>query len=214
MEISEKAKNILEWIICILVAFVLALLIKHFLFTPTIVQQISMDPTLEHNDRLILNRLAITTNEEMRRGEIITFEAPTKKSFSPEEIDKNHQVAVYDRKINTLFSKFIYYVLEISKESYIKRIIGLPGDYVYISEDGNVYINDEKLDESYLTEGLRTERTGQFYDLVVPEGYLFVMGDNRNHSDDSRRFGCIPIEKVEGKVMCRFWPLNKLGTVK
>jgi len=214
MEINEKLKNNIEWIVCILIAFILALLIKHFLFTLTVVQQFSMYPTLKHNDRLLLNRWAITVDEEMERGEIITFEAPSKKSLSVEEYDSSHPVAIYDKNINTIFSKFLYYVLEVSKESYIKRIIALPGEHIVITEEGEVYVNDNKLEENYLQEGVKTERTGQFYDLTVPEGYIFVMGDNRNYSDDSRRFGCIPIDKVEGKAVCRFWPLNSIGTVK
>lgn len=214
MVISEKMKNIIEWIICILLAFVLALVIKHFLFTPTVVQQVSMNPTLKHNDRLLLNRWDITINKEMKRGEIITFEAPSKKNITLEEIDLNNPVAIYNNNVHGAFSSFLYYVLEISKESYIKRIIGLPGEHIFISQDGDVYVNDHKLEEEYLPEGLQTERTGEFYDFIVPENYLFVMGDNRAHSDDSRRFGCIPINKVEGKVMCRFWPLNSIGSVE
>lgn len=214
IEINERTKDIIEWIVCILVAFTLALIIKHLLFTPTVVKQISMDPTLKNNDRLLLNRLAIVMKDEMKRGEIITFEAPSKKIYDITEVDIENPVAVYDRNINGIFSKFLYYILEATKESYIKRIIALPGERITITEDGEVFINGEKLEEDYLVEGLKTERTGYFYDLTVPEGYIFVMGDNRNHSDDSRRFGCIPIEKVEGKVICRFWPLNKMGKVE
>ena len=55
---------------------------------------------------------------------------------------------------------------------------------------------------------------GEFYDLVVPEGTVFVMGDNRSGSSDSRIFGCIPYERIEGKVVLRFWPLNKMKTIK
>lgn len=214
MNLSEKTKDRLEWVICILVAFVLALLIKHFLITPTVVKQISMSPTLENNDRLLLNRLSITTHAEIERGEIITFEAPSRKYYTAETANMENPIAVYDRKIDGLFSKFLYYVMEISKESYIKRVIALPGEHITITEEGEVYINNEKLEEDYLQEGLKTRRTGYFYDLIVPEGCLFVMGDNRNHSDDSRIFGCVPIDKVEGKVLCRFWPINKIGGVE
>ena len=103
-------------------------------------------------------------------------------------------------------------MLELTKESYIKRVIGLPGEYVYIDENGNVYIDGNLLDESYLPNGVKT-KTGTFNELVVPDGYLFVMGDNREYSMDSRAFGCIPIEKVEGRVLCRIWPFSKFGMV-
>lgn len=114
-----------------------------------------------------------------------------------------------------IFSKFAYYVLEWGKTSYIKRVIGLPGEHVQIM-DGKVYINGEELDESaYLNSNVKTEAYGgMFTDIVVPEGYVFAMGDNRSVSADCRRFGCIPLEKIEGKVTIRFWPLNKFGTIK
>lgn len=214
MIISEKVKDIIEWIVCILIAFVLALLIKHYFITPTIVQQVSMYPTLEHNDRLLLNRWVVTSHGELRKGDIVTFEAPSKKFFDSTEVNIENPVAVYDKKIDSAFSKFLYYILEVSKESYIKRVIGVAGDHVYIDEDGNVYVNEEKQYENYIRNGCTTQRTGYFYDLVVPEGYVFVMGDNRDHSDDSRRFGCIPLDKIEGRVICRFWPLTSIGGVK
>lgn len=212
--ITDRMKDILEWSICILIAIILAIIIKYFLVTPTIVQLISMDPTLKNNDRLLLNRWAITTNEEIKRGDIITFEAPTKKMYVKEEVDLENPVAIYNKEINGILKKFSYYVLEKNKVSYIKRAIALPGEHITITENGDVYINNEKLQENYLREGLKTERTGYFYDLTVPEGYVFAMGDNRDHSDDSRVFGCIPIEKIEGKAFFRFWPLDSIGQVK
>ncbi len=215
MRINDKLKNILEWIECIIIAVVLALLIKYFVGTPTIVQQESMYPTLYPNDRLILNRLTRTFNETPERGDIITFEAPSVTYISEENADLDNPVAIYSKEPTNLFSKFTYYVLEWGKTSYIKRVIGLPGDHVQI-ENGKVYINGEELDESaYLQDGVVTDSYGgAFTDIVVPEGYVFAMGDNRTKSSDCRRFGCIPIEKIEGKVLMRFWPLNRFGTIK
>ena len=70
------------------------------------------------------------------------------------------------------------------------------------------------LKEDYLTEGVITEADeGQFIDLIVPEGTVFAMGDNRSHSADSRRFGCIPYSKIEGTVVFRFWPFKSFGKV-
>ena len=90
----------------------------------------------------------------------------------------------------------------------------MPGEHVKI-ENGKVYINGELLDEPYLADGVKTEATqGEvFLDIVVPEGTLFLMGDNRPQSTDSRSFGCVPIEKIESRVLIRFWPLNLFGTV-
>ena len=211
---KDKVKDILEWIYCIIIAVVLALLVRYFIGTPTIVKQPSMYPTLKQDQRLILNRWYRTVKATPQRGEIITFEAPSKSFMSQDEADLDNPVAVYENEPTGIFSKFKYYVLEIGKTSYIKRIIGLPGEKVKI-ENGKVYINGEELEEPYLQEGVETESTGGvFTEITVPEGYVFAMGDNRSKSSDCRRFGCIPIEKIESKVLIRFWPLNQFGKVE
>lgn len=214
-EKKAKIKDIIEWIYCIIIAVVLALLVKYFLGTPTIVKQTSMVPTFQPNDRLILNRLYRTLKTTPQRGDIITFEAPTIANSTGEKVDLENPVAKYTNKTNGLISKFFYNVVEITKKSYIKRVIGLPGDHVEI-KDGSVYINGEKLEEDYLSSDVKTESVngGQYLDIIVPEKTVFVMGDNRPDSIDSRKFGCIPYEKIEGKIVLRFWPLNKFETVK
>lgn len=210
---KEKIKEIIEWILCIIVAIVLALLVRTFLGTPTVVQQPSMYPTLIEGERLILNRLAAKTGAELKRGDIITFESPTTNLVSAADADLTNPVARYDYKPDGLIANFKYYILEIDKISYIKRVIATAGEHVKIA-DGKVYINDEELQEDYLQPGVTTNSLqGQFTDLIVPEGYVFVMGDNREHSTDSRRFGCIPLEKVESKVLIRFWPFDRFGSI-
>ena len=211
---NPKIKEILEWVYCIVIAVILALLFRYFIGTPTIVKQVSMYPTLVQDQRLWLNRWGRTTKTMPERGDIITFEAPSKKMYTQSEIDENNPVAKYENEPTNIFSKFVYYVLEIGKESYIKRVIALPGEHVQI-KDGKVYINDEELDEQYLQDGIITDVTGAgFDDFVVPENCVFAMGDNRNHSTDCRAFGCIPLEKIESKVAIRIWPLNAWGKVE
>ena len=217
MVINDKVKDILEWILCIVVAFVLALLIKYYIGTPTIVKQVSMVPTLQENQRLILNRWVRTTKQMPERGDIITFEAPSyvRENVEKEDIDFTYPVAKYENEPTSWWGKFTYYVLELGKESYIKRVIGLPGEHVEI-KNGKVYINGEELQEDYLPEGTVTEAVEEndyYLDVVVPEGCVFAMGDNRSHSTDCRKFGCIPLEKIESKVWIRFWPLNLWGEV-
>lgn len=214
MKLNDKTKDILEWVVCILIAFVLALLIRYFIGTPTIVAQPSMMPTLEPGQRLILNRWVRTTSQMPERGDIITFEAPSDDSYIlPSEFDENDVIAKYSDEPTGIFNKFLYYVLEVGKDSYIKRVIGLPGDHIQI-QDGKVYINGEEYDEPYLDDSVVTTSTNMAYvDLVVPEDCVFVMGDNREHSTDSRAFGCIPLEKIEGKVWIRFWPFSSFGYV-
>lgn len=210
MKINPMIKEILEWIYCIIIAVALALLVRYYIGTPTIVQQHSMYPTLKPNERLILNRWARTTGATYERGDIITFEAPSERITETANLE--NPVAKYENEPQGFLEKFSYYVLEISKESYIKRVIGLPGEHVKI-ENNKVYINGEELDEPYLSEDVITTKSGVYYDLVVPEGTVFAMGDNRTQSTDCRSFGCIPIEKIESKVWIRFWPLNLFGEV-
>ena len=214
IQMSEKIKDILDWIYCIVIAIVLALLFRYFIGTPTIVQQVSMKPTLIQDQRLWLNRWGRTIGKMPERGDIITFEAPSKKSYTASEIDQSNPVAKYENGPTILWGKFTYYVLEIKKDSYIKRVIGLPGEHVQI-KDGKVYINGEELQEDYLQSGIVTDVLGVgFDDFVVPENCVFAMGDNRSHSTDCRSFGCIPLKKIESKVWIRIWPLNLFGKVK
>ena len=213
-EQKEKLKDIFEWIYCIIIAIALALIVRYYVGTPTIVNQTSMYPTFNNNDRLILNRLYRTFKETPQRGDIVTFESPSVNYLNGELADLENPVAIYGNEPSGIISKFIYNVLEFGKISYIKRVIALPGEHVQI-KDGKVYINGEELEEEYLADDVITEpEEGQFIDIVVPEGTVFVMGDNRGHSADSRRFGCIPYEKIEGKVVLRFWPLNAFGKVQ
>ena len=213
MNSKNILKEIWEWIYCIAIAIVVALLVKYFLFTPTVVQMDSMYPTLKQGDRLILNRTVATFKGKLKRGDIITFEAPLKERYLAGEVDLKNPIAKYDNSKKSLWKKFTYNVLEIGKRNYIKRVIGLPGEHVQIS-DGKVYIDGNLLNESYLDESVTTEAPGGFYDIIVPQNSLFVMGDHRSVSLDSRSFGCVPYDKIESRVSLRFWPLNKFGNVK
>ena len=218
LKISPKVKEALEWVYCIVIAVILALIFRYFIGTPTIVKQVSMYPTLVENQRLWLNRWGRTTKTLPKRGDIITFEAPSKKQYRADEIDEANPIAKYENEPTNIFSKFSYYVLEIGKESYIKRVIALPGEHVEIKE-GKVFINGEELQEDYLQDGIvtdvsNTELYTGFDDFVVPDNCVFAMGDNRTHSTDCRAFGCIPLEKIESKVALRIWPLNQWGKVE
>ena len=192
---NSTVKEVLEWVYCIIIALVLAMLFRYFIGTPTIVKMESMKPTLEQDQRLWLNRWGRTTKTLPERGQIITFEEPAKLEYTESEIDESNPVAKYEKR--TGWDWFVRNFLEIGKRSYIKRVIALPGEHVQI-KDGKVYINDKELDEPYLQDGIVTDVIGPgFDDFVVPENCVFAMGDNRNHSTDCRAFGCIPLEKIE-----------------
>ena len=199
---KSTLREIIEWLVCIIVAVALALVVRYYIGTPTIVQQRSMFPTLKENERLWLNRWGRTTKELPKKGDIITFEAPSVTKVAKEDIDLNNPVAIYNNEPQTLLGKFSYYVLESGKKSYIKRVIAVPGDYVEI-KNGGVYINGEKLQENYLQPGVVTDMVqgnsdeSYFNNFTVPDNCVFAMGDNRPGSTDCRSFGCIPLEKIE-----------------
>ena len=210
-------RETIEWLICIIVAVVLALVVRYYIGTPTIVQQTSMDPTLKENDRLWLNRWGRTIKQLPKRGEIITFEAPSVTRI--QNIDYDNPVAIYTYEPQGVLEKFSYYVLETDKRSYIKRVIGLPGEYIEI-KNGSVYIDGKRLQEDYLPQGLVTDivqggpNDEFFTNFTVPENHVFALGDNRPGSTDCRSFGCVPLEKIEGTVLFRFWPFEKFGGVE
>lgn len=95
-----------------------------------------------------------------------------------------------------------------ASQAFIKRVVGLPGQQVKVSQ-GKVYVNGEALAERYILEAPQYEMPL----VTVPAGQLFVMGDNRNDSNDSHVWGFLPIENVIGRAALRFWPLEKAGVV-
>lgn len=183
----------------IIIAFVLALLIKTFLVQAFFIPSISMDPTLEVGDRVLVNKVVYRLHPP-RRGDVIVFENPN----PIEEPGRNP------------FSAFYHWVIEglglsaPPDRDFIKRVIGLPGETVEI-RDGVVYIDGRALAEPYLPA--RSDMR-DFPPTRVPEGTLFVMGDNRLNSNDSRfSLGPVPIDRVVGKAFLIIWPPSRVGGV-
>ena len=204
--VKNKVLNeVVEWIICFVIAYVIYIGINFFFGTIAGIRQTSMYPTAKDGERVIVGR-RVLYNKDINRGDIVTLAAPD------EEVKKDDSIyAPYLER--TGFDWFVYDILEIGKKSYVKRVIAVGGDSIKITESGEVYLNEELLEENYLAEDVITPITGDYYDLVVPEGYVFVMGDNRGASKDSREFGVVPLDKIEGKVHIRIWPLNRWGEI-
>ena len=111
---NEKVKDILEWILCIVTAILAAIAFRYFIGAPTVVQHPSMYPTLVANQRLILNRTHRIGGLELKRGDIVTFIAPSKIYTSKYDIDQSNPVAVYEEKERNFFENFSYTVLDVN----------------------------------------------------------------------------------------------------
>ncbi|MBR2703985.1 MAG: signal peptidase I [Clostridia bacterium] len=203
-------RSIMGWLASFTIALIIVFVIKTFIGMPTTVKGTSMAGTLYPNDKLFLSTWDVNFNNIPDRGTIITFQAPSVEILD----DISDCRAIYSSNSRSLWEKFLYYSLGISNSSYIKRVIGLPGDHIEIKNDC-VYINGNLYEEDYLADSVKTNmRTGGICsDIVVPDGCVYVLGDNRNASIDSRKFGCVPVGKIEGKVIGRWWPANKTGAV-
>ena len=131
----------------------------------------------------------------------------TGTSMEPSLNDGDIVLLVKTDKLETEQLCAFYY----SNKLLIKRVIGTPGDYIWIEEDGTVFLNGEKLDEPYLTELALGECDVEF-PYQVPENSYFVMGDRRETSIDSRSsvIGCISDDQILGRLLCRIWPLSQL----
>ena len=204
-EKKEKEKTILaevlDWTYCIALAIVITLLIKNLVFSTTIVRKESMVPTLQDGNILVVNRLAQVTKQPLERGDIVVIEAPLGvKSGTNFAYYKDDS---FMEKVGKLFKKTLY----------IKRVIGLPGEHLVIDGD-DIYINGEKLVENYANPDREKDPPDYDQDIEIPEGYVFCVGDNRDRSMDSRYFGLIPIEKVEGKANFRLYPFDKFGNIE
>lgn len=169
-----KFKNFFkDYIIPILVAVILALIIRQFLFFKIMVPTASMYPTIKDNDQIIVTR--IYNKNSLKRGDILVFKS--------DELN----------------------------EELIKRLIGLPNDTIKIDEDGSVYVNGSKLNQSYVLNS--GGKSGSF---KVPEGHYFFLGDNRSNSLDSRYWkeAYIDWKDIEGKARFVIYPFNRFGMLK
>lgn len=181
------ARKSIEWILVVAGAIAVALLIKTFVLQAFFIPSESMVPTLAVGDRVLVNKLSYHLHD-VNRGDVVVFERPDGETEAVKDL--------------------------------IKRVIGLPGDTI-VFKDGKVMVNGQFLSEPYLPAGTVTVpgpgNPSYPYKCTVddpckiPEGSIWVMGDNRPNSKDSRYFGPIPESKIVGRAFVVVWPLSRFG---
>lgn len=191
-------KNIIQWVGIIILALFISLLIRGLVFEFVTVDGPSMQNTMFSGQRLMVYKLGYALSFP-KRGDIVVFKY--KEGTNP-------VLPLVDKipLINDI-------IPNKDEEDYIKRVIAVPGDNVDI-KDGAIYVNKEKLVEPYAIG-----RTDVFSGLKfpidsIPSGKLFVVGDNREMSSDSRMIGLIDISQVKGRAVYRIYPLNNMGALK
>jgi signal peptidase I len=181
--------------VLLVIAFLLALLIKTFLVQAFYIPSASMEPTLQIGDRVLVNKVVYHLHDP-RRGDIVVFQDPHGT------VHRSWPSALFHWLTEGLG------VRTGEEKDFIKRVIGLPGDRVEIVK-GQVMVNGKKLKEPYLS---KVKDRGTYGPYKVPKDHLFVMGDNRTDSNDSRgTLGFIPLKKVVGKAFVVIWPPSRVG---
>jgi signal peptidase I len=178
----------------IVIAFAVALVIKTFLLQAFYIPSASMEPTLREGDRVLVEKLGYRI-EEPDRGDVVVFERDL--GFVPTPQDRE---SLWEDVSNAFKSLFGFPTG--TSQDFIKRVIAVEGDEVR-ARDGRVFVNGDRLDEPYLSDGVETASFGP---VDVPSGHIFVMGDNRNNSDDSRSFGPVRAGTVIGHAFILIWP--------
>ncbi len=167
-------RGLAEWAVILLGALLVAFVVKTFLLQAFYIPSGSMEPTLEIQDRVLVNKLSYDLHD-VNRGDIVVFRSPPGEEGS-------------------------------TVKDLIKRVIALPGETIE-ARDGKVLIDGRTLEEPYLRDGVVT---GPIEPKQVPPGQVWVMGDNRNNSKDSRFFGPIDEDLIVGRAFVRVWPITHL----
>ena len=195
-EVPAVPRAVAEIPLLLALAIGIAFIVKTFVAQAFYIPSGSMLPQLQVGDRIVVSKLAYQLHDP-RRGDIVVFDCPPRASCPQSEGG-----ILPVRILRGVFEAIG--LRQPSTEEYVKRVIGLPGEQVQAAQ-GRVFVNGKALIEPYLPTGTVT---ADFGPLRVPDGQLWVMGDNRAQSADSRVFGAITESSVVGRAMLRAWPIG------
>lgn len=183
-------KETFSWFLYIVLALTIAVILNVFVFQITRVSGSSMYPTLNDGDLYVISKIGSTFNSCPDYEDIVVIDSRTERirTLKDDFIDVFH----YNVITTTLLRRSDEHIY------WVKRVIGLPGDTIEL-KNGRVIRNGEALTEEYINAS-EFPRYENELEITVPDGYLWVMGDNRNHSSDSRVIGCVPVQNVVGRL--------------
>jgi signal peptidase I len=190
-----------ETVVLVALAVLLAVVFKTFLVAAFYIPSGSMETTLNISDRVLVEKVSYRFGD-VQRGDVVVFvhEEPGLEPVGP-----SNPVARFFSSLGQAIG-----LVPPSDRDFIKRVVGVPGDRI-TCKSGELERNGQPVEEPYLDQDTRTEGCKQ---TTVGPGQLFVMGDNRTNSQDSRVFGVIQRSDVVGRAFVRIWPLNHVGWLR
>jgi signal peptidase I len=191
------------------IGLVLTLLVRAFAVQAFYIPSASMEPTLHVGDRVLVSKLGYRFGD-IRRGDVIVFDGTG--TFAPEVPPTTGTLSRVARTVGSFFG------MAPSEHDFVKRVVGLPGDSVVCCDSqGRLAVNGDPIQEPYLYPGDKASAVP--FNILVPAGRLWVMGDHRSDSADSRAHlgdpggGTVPEKRVIGKVVATYWPLGRIASV-
>ena len=188
--------------VLIIIAIAVALIIKTFVLQAFFIPSASMEPTLREGDRVLVEKVSYALGNP-QRGQVIVFERDISSVLPVEPIELD-----WRQRIGNAVRELFGFPTGLTQD-YIKRVVAVEGDSVE-GRDGKLYVNGAEVEETYLTEG---QLTSDFGPVSIPTDHVFVMGDNRDNSDDSRGFGPVPEDRIVGHAFVLIWPPVDVSTL-
>ncbi|MEN9687243.1 MAG: hypothetical protein RL381_255 [Actinomycetota bacterium] len=208
---SRKGSTLREFPILVIVALAVSLLIKTFLVQFFYIPSGSMENTLQISDRVAVNKVPFISRT-INRGDVVVFRDPANWLPEPNVVTENKVITAIKEGLVT-----VGVLPNPAKQYLVKRVIGVAGDHIVCCSHGKLTINGKATSEPYIFAGNVPSEMN--FNVTVPEGKVWVMGDHRGSSADSRyhqddiNHGFVPVEKITGRVFAIIWPYKHLGIV-